>query len=87
MQVGSGEQQGLVGSEIGGEFKASGVDVGDEDAGAAGGASGLEQQKANHAGADDQSGFATLNLGDANSVEGDGDGFEHGGFGKREGRG
>ena len=72
------------GAEIFRHFQAGVVDVGDEDALRAGGAEGLEDEEADHAGADDESGFAVIDRSDFYGVKGDGGGFEHGGFSERK---
>ncbi len=72
------------GAEIFCHFKARVVDVGDEDAICAGGAEGLKNEKADHAGADDESGVAVIDRSDLDGVEGDGGRFKHGGFSEWE---
>ena len=76
---GAGGEEDFVGAESGGEGEAGGVDVGDEDAAGALGLGGLEKEEADHAGSDDEDGFVAGEGGDVDAVEGDGDGFEHGG--------
>ena len=66
---GTGGLQGLVGVETVGEREAGGVDVGDEDPGGSGGSCGLEEEEADHACADDEDGFAALQLRDGYAVE------------------
>ena len=70
------------GAEIFCHFEAGVVDVGDEDAIGAGGAERLKDEEADHAGADDERGFAVIDRSDLYGVKGDGGGFEHGGFGE-----
>src|SRR5580704_15208640 len=72
------------GAEIFCHFEAGVVDVGDKDAIGAGGAEGLEYEEADHACADDESGFTVIDRSDFYGVQGDRGGFEHGGFGEGE---
>ena len=65
-------------------LQTGGVEIGDQDARASKGARRLQSEQADHARADDERRFAALELCDANRVQGDGDGFEHGGLGKAE---
>ena len=72
------------GAEFLRHFEARVVDVGDEDFLRSGGAEGLEDEQADHAGADDEGGVAVIDRRDFDGVKGDGGGFEHGGFGERK---
>ena len=72
------------GAEIFCHFEARVVDVCDEDAIGAGGAERLEDEEADHAGADDERGFSVIDRSDFHGVKRDGGGFEHRGFGEGE---
>ncbi len=70
------------GAEILRHFEAGVVDVGNEDAIGAGGAEGLKDEQTDHAGTDDECGFAVIDGSDFYGVKGDGGRFEHCGFGE-----
>ncbi len=75
-------QQSFCGAEFVGKFETLRVDIGDEDFGATCGAEGLEREDANGACADDEGGGVRSELREIDAMDGDGDGFEHGGFGE-----
>ncbi len=80
-----GEKVWVVGVEgvgcagFAGFVEAGVVDVEDDEVGAAGDAGDLGDELSDHAGADDDDGFSEEGGGAADGVDGDGDGFNHGG--------
>lgn len=74
----------LSGAELLGEIQAILVNVGDENFFAACGANGLQSEDADGAGTDDQNGVAGGDVREVDTVDGHGNGFEHGGFGERK---
>jgi len=83
-------EKGIVGDENFGcteffcKFETRRINIGDENFGAASSAEGLERENADGACADDKRGGVRLELREIDTVDGDSDGFEHGGFGERK---
>jgi len=77
-------EQSFRGAELFGECEAVLIDVSDKNFFAACGAEGLQSEDADGAGADNESGVGGLEMSEIYCVDGDGDGFEHGGFGEGE---